>query len=296
MLDVNTTNTPEAQSRAIFLLQSSFENKTSLETTSDDKEKLDHDNDVLSNKETLLIKIDSPKAHSEEFVSQKMSIFEHFPPVPLSENEQPGIEENSSEIEKMVFGEMPKQNTSEKPSSIINETNTIDEYVFTSSNSQSASDKTNKENSMSQIEKQNITLADYNENYVEGEQFSASSKVTTIVLAEPSMPRFKERNNIEIITNNEPAVKETLSLPQFTSQSSDVEIISNITFGLSETFESTTIGNTLGKTDSKKEELYDLIPPSLTLQPPLLVSASMDPHPETNKAATKESFNTSSKL
>ena len=299
ILDANTTNTPDPQSRAIFVVQSSFENKTSLETTSDNEEKLYHANDILLNEEKPLIKIDSPEAQSEEFISQKMSIFEHFPPVPLSENEQPGIKENSSEIEKMVFGDMSRQSTSEKPISIIDETHTNDELAFKSSNSESASNKTNTENIISQKKEQNITLDDYNENdvdYIDGEQFSASSKVTTIVLAEPPILGFDEHNDVEIILNNGPAVKENLPSFKKTNTSSDVKIISNITAAFSETFESTTIGNVLGKIDSEKEELYELTPPSLTLQPPLLASSSIDSLSETKKAAAEKSFNTSSKL
>ena len=294
-MDANTTNTPDPQSRAIFVVQSSFENKTSLETTSDNEEKLYHANDVLSNEENPWIKIDSPEAQSEEFISQKMSIFEHFPPVPLSENEQPGIKENSSEIEKMVFGEMSRQSTSEKPISIIDETHTIDELAFKSSNNESASNKTNKENIISQKGEP----IDYNENdvdYIDGEQFSASSKVTTIVLAEPSIPGFNEHNDVEIILNNEPAVKENLPSFQTTNTSDDVKIISNIPAAFSQTFESTTIGNVLGKIDPEKEELYELTPPSLTLQPPLLASSSIDSLSETKKAAAEKSFNNSSKL
>ena len=293
-MDANTTNAPDPQSRAIFVVQSSFENKTSLETTSDNEEKLYHANDVLLNEETPWIKIDSPEAQSEEFISQKMSIFEHFPPVPLSENEQPGINENSSETEKMVFGEMSKQSTSEKPISIIDETHTNDELAFKSSNSESASNKTNKENIISQKEEQNITLVDYNENdvdYIDGEQFSASSKVTTIVLAEPPIPGFDEHNDVEIILNNEAAVKENLPSFQTTNTSDEY-----ITAAFSDTFESTTIGNVLGKIDSEKEELYELTTPSLTLQPPLLASSSIDSLSETKKAAAEKSFNTSSKL
>ena len=297
--DSNTTNTSDPQSRAIFVVQSSFENKTSFVTTPDNNGKAYHANDVLLNEDNPLIKIDSPEVPPEEFISQKMSIFEHFPPVPLSENEQPGNKEKSSEIEKMVFGEMSRQSTSEKLISIIDETHTNDELAFKSFNSESASDKTNKENIISQKEEQNITLVDYNENdvdYIDGEQFSASSKVTTIVLAEPPIPGFSEHNDIEIIPNNEPIVKENLSSSQKTNISNNVEVISNITAAFSETFESTTIGNVLGKIDSEKEELYELTPPSLTLQPPLLASSFIDSLSETKKAAAEKSFNTSSKL
>ena len=298
-MDANRTNTPDPQSRAIFVVQSSFENKTSLETTSDNKEKLNHSNDVLLNEETPLIKIDSPEAQSEEFIRQKMSIFEHFPPVPLSDKEQPVIEKNYTEIEKVVSGEISKQNTSEKSRSMIDETHTNDDPAFKSSNSESVSDRTNKENIIRQKEEQNITRVDYIENdvdYIDGEQFSASSKVTTIVLAEPPIPVLKEYNDIEIIPNNEPAVKENLSSSQKTNTLNDVEIISNITVAFSETFESTTIGNVLGKTGSKKEELYELTPPSLTLQPPLLASSSIDSLSETKKTTIEKSFNTSSTL
>ena len=297
--DSNTTNTSDPQSRAIFVVQSSFENKTSFVTTSDNNGKVYHANDVLLNEDNPLIRIDSPEVQSEEFIRQKMSIFEHFPPVPLSENEQPGIEENSSEIEKMVFGEMSRQITTEKPISTIDETHTSDVLAFKSSNSESASDKTNKENIISQKEEQNITLVDYNENdvdYIDGEQFSASSKVTTIVLAEPPISGFKENKDIEIIPNNEPAVKENLSSSQKTNASDDVEIISNITVAFSQTFEATTIGNELGKIDSKTEKLYELTPPSLTLQPPLLASSSIDSRSETKKVAAETSFSTYSKL